>query len=117
LTIEDICFAIAELPMVKYANFDHGYHLLSWNQKSPPPKRRTSEWVAVRLPTGCRWHEYLHPAPRYPGGILRDYRYQGIKYSIVRPPVGSLSVLANTIYNQVTNEQEILGMKRIYLNP
>ena len=49
-------------------------HLLSWNQKSPPPKRRASEWIAVRMITGCRWHECLHPAPRYPGGILWDYR-------------------------------------------
>ena len=28
-----------ELATVKYADFDHGYHLLSWNQKSQPPKR------------------------------------------------------------------------------
>jgi hypothetical protein len=38
--IEDICLTITELTTVKDSNFDHGYHLLSWNQKSPPPKRR-----------------------------------------------------------------------------
>jgi hypothetical protein len=36
----------------------------------------------------------------------------GIKYSIVGPTVGSLSVLRNTIYNQVTNEQEFVWVKR-----
>ncbi|UCD41388.1 MAG: hypothetical protein JSV69_12545 [Chloroflexota bacterium] len=30
--IEDIRFAIAVLTSVKYADFDHEYHLLSWNQ-------------------------------------------------------------------------------------
>ena len=34
-TTEDICFAIAELTAVKDADFDHVYHLLSWNQKKP----------------------------------------------------------------------------------
>jgi hypothetical protein len=37
-----ICLTIAELTAVKDADFDHVYHLLSWNQKSPPPKRRAS---------------------------------------------------------------------------
>jgi hypothetical protein len=37
---ENVSFAIAELATIKNADFDHGYHLLSWNQKSPPPKRR-----------------------------------------------------------------------------
>ncbi len=39
------------------------------------------------------------------------------KYSIVWPPVGSLPVLRNTIYNQINNKQEDLRMKRIYLYP
>jgi hypothetical protein len=39
-TNEDICFTIAELTAVKNTDFDHGKHLLRWNQKSPPPKRR-----------------------------------------------------------------------------
>jgi hypothetical protein len=37
---EEIYFAIAELAPVKDADFNHGTHLLSWNQNSPPPKRR-----------------------------------------------------------------------------
>jgi hypothetical protein len=36
----------------------------------------------------------------------------GICHSIVRPPVGILPVLAYIIYNQVTNEQEVVWMKR-----
>ena len=51
-----------------------GWQAAQLDAVSPPPKRRAHEWVAVRLTTGYRWHEYLHPAPRYPGGILRDYR-------------------------------------------
>jgi hypothetical protein len=38
--IVDVGFAITELTAVKDADFDHGYHLLRWNQKGPPPKRR-----------------------------------------------------------------------------
>jgi len=49
-------------------NFDFGSYLLSWNQKCPPPKRRASEWIAVRIITGYRWHGYQHPAPWCPGG-------------------------------------------------
>ena len=47
-------------------------------------------------------------------GITDPLRGQvsGIKYSIVRPPVDSLPVLANTIYNQVTNEQVVVWVKR-----
>ena len=55
------------------------------------------------------------PAPSSPTARPVPYGVidiKGIKYLIVRPPVGSLSVLANTIYNQVTNEQEDVWMKR-----
>ena len=55
-------------------------------KKGPSLRRRASEWIAVRMTTGRRWHDYLHPAPRYPDGIQRDYRYQGFKYSIVKTP-------------------------------
>jgi hypothetical protein len=86
LTIEDVCFAFTELATVKDTDFDHGKHLLSWNQKSPPPKRRASEWIAVRMTTGCGWHEYLHPAPlslRIPYGVTDSKRR---KYLIVKTP-------------------------------
>ena len=43
------------------------------NKKSPPPKRRASELVAVRMITGCRWHEYLHPTPRCPTDALWEH--------------------------------------------
>jgi hypothetical protein len=33
-------FAIAELKLVKDADFYHFAHLLSWNQQSPLPKRQ-----------------------------------------------------------------------------
>ena len=33
--IEDICFTIAELAAVKDADFDRGYHFLSWESKKP----------------------------------------------------------------------------------
>ena len=64
---------------------------------------------------GSHWTYTLLPDTRAVSyGITDPLRGQvsGIKYSIVRPPVGSLPVLRNTIYNQVTNEQEVLGMKR-----
>ena len=69
----------------------------------------------VRVPTP------RSPIPRrYPMGLPIPFgdRCLGIKYSNVRPPVGSLSVLANTIYNQVTNEQEVIRLKQmIYKQP
>jgi hypothetical protein len=34
-TNEDICFTITELATVKDTDFDHGYHLLSWESKRP----------------------------------------------------------------------------------
>jgi hypothetical protein len=37
---EEICLTITKLAAVKDADFHHFSHLLSWNQKSPPPKRR-----------------------------------------------------------------------------
>jgi hypothetical protein len=52
LTIVDVFFAFTELTTVKDWEFDHRYHLLSGNQKSPPPKRQASEWIAVRMATG-----------------------------------------------------------------
>jgi hypothetical protein len=51
-TNENVCLTIAELTTIKNTDFHHFAHLLSWNQKSPPPKRRASEWVAVRMATG-----------------------------------------------------------------
>ena len=48
-----------------------GWQAAQLDAVSPPPKRRTSEGVAVRMITGCRWHEYLHPTPRYPTGTPR----------------------------------------------
>jgi len=34
------------------------------------------EWVAVRMATGCRWHECLHPAPRC-RPVLPGHWHQG----------------------------------------
>ncbi len=98
LTIEDICLAVAELATVKNADFDHGYHLLSWNQKSPPLSRRAmdrsraidSRMQVARVPTPC--------SPTAPYGVTDS---RSIKYSVVKTPLRSLLVLANTIYNQV----------------
>jgi len=36
LAVKDIRFAFTELAAVKNTDFDHGIHLLRWNQKSPP---------------------------------------------------------------------------------
>jgi len=91
-TNEDICLAIAELALVKDADFHHSTHLLSWNLKNPPPTRRASEWIAVRIATECRWHDCLHPAPRCPTGNPRDtgtpfgVQATGIRYSIAMTP-------------------------------
>ena len=42
--------------------------------------------------------------------MLNWYPQGRIGYSIVWTPVRSLLILANTIYNQVTNEQEFVRM-------
>jgi hypothetical protein len=40
-TDEDICFTITEFAMVKDADFDHGYHLLSRKQKTASSEARS----------------------------------------------------------------------------
>jgi hypothetical protein len=60
---------------------------------------RLGEWIAVHMTTEFEWHGYPHPAPllpdRGPMGSTIPFgdRRSGIRYSIVRPPVGSLSVI------------------------
>ena len=63
---------------------------------------------------GTSTYTLLPDAQAVSYGITDPLRGQvsGIKYLVVRPQVGSLLVLANTKYNQVTNEQEGVGMKR-----
>jgi hypothetical protein len=76
-------FASAELAVVKDTDFDHGYHLLRWNQKSPPPKRRAREWLPCAWledgggTSACTLLPDARPVP-HPG-----HRHQGIRYSIV----------------------------------
>ena len=59
----------------------------------------------ARVPAPCS-----PDARPMPYGIIDIRRF---RYSIVRPPVGSLPVLANTIYNPVTIEQEIIRLNRM----
>ena len=56
--------------------------------------------------TGCLTDTPRIPVP-HPG-----HKLQGLGIQLLRPPVGSLSVLRNTIYNQVTIEQEVVWVKR-----
>jgi len=77
-TVKDICFFIAELATVKYADLDYGYLLLYWNQKSPPPKRRANEWVAVRMVTGC----WRHP----PKNVSKSVQLYGTTTRYPFPP-------------------------------
>jgi hypothetical protein len=77
-----IYFAIAELATVKDADFDHGYRPFSWNEKRQSYLRQADEWIAIRLSAGCRWHEYLNPAPPY--GVTDS---SSKKYSVGKTPL------------------------------
>ena len=48
-----ICLAVTELAAFKDADFDHGYHLLSGIKKARLRRDGLSEWIAVRMATGC----------------------------------------------------------------
>ena len=112
-------FTITELTSVMDTDFHHFAHLLSWNQKSPPPKRRASEWVAVNMTTGWRRHKYLHPAPwcLYPLGTGTPRASASrTGYSIVKTPPSSLLMLTNIIYNHVfTRWGESRWVYQIYI--
>jgi hypothetical protein len=79
---EYVCFTITELAAVKDADFDHGSHLLSWNQKNPPQTQRTESEAgqdrAAQMTTRCRWHAPLpdaQPVP-HPGHKLKGFGIQ-----------------------------------------
>jgi len=88
--------------------------------KKKPASEETGNLIGCRA-LDCRIQVARVPAPPMPdrchmrSSIPFGDRRSGIKYSIVRPPVGSLPVLHNTIYDQVTNPHQFDGLKRIYM--
>ena len=68
-------------------------------------------WIdAVRMITGCRWHGYLHPAPRCPGGTLQGHRCQENVLFICNDPPRSLLMSANWIQKTKNTCQPVAGV-------
>ena len=62
-----------------------------------------------------RCHGSLSPAPLMPECALRGHRQQENKIFNCKDSPGFTPCIDQYLYNQVTNEQEIVGLKRIYI--